>query len=391
MLRSRSLAVPLVLMIFAASACAGPTVAPNAGPALQALTARPMRARPVDNTSILQQDKVQVSIASTVDTTNGDMGPSAIAIVPGKKTLQKGNLVVCNFENSAGYPGEGTTLEVVNPTTDGVRQFAESSAIEGCDAVALNTANDVYAGGLTSGELAVFLPTGKPNTKLKYGSNSPVGAPLSDSNAPPAKNFDPEYMYVGATTSGGIASIAGGEYGDNVATQVAEGFAVSQGSGPALGPSGLQFYKDSSNSLYDLLYIVDGVTNTIVAFTNPTELIAQDEIVVEPGGETFSCEYPNVTCGVLIYADSTSYSPLDAPVASALLPNGNLIVANTQGTPNTLVEVNTITGQILDTRVVNPSDSTPGIYGLVASGTKDSNTVIYFTDMNTNYVYELEK
>ena len=375
------------MTIFAASACAGPTVAPNTGPALQALTARPMHARPsYDTTSILKQDKLQVSIASTVDTNNGDMGPTAIAIVPGKKTLQKGNLMVCNFENSAGYAGEGTTLELVNPTADTVRQFAQSNAIEGCDAVALNTANDVYAGGLTSGELAVFLPTGKPNTKLKYGSNSPVGAPLSDSNAPPAKNFDPEYMYVGATTSGGIASIAGGEYGDNIATQVAEGFAVSQGSGPALGPSGLQYSKVNSGTLY----IVDGVTNTIVAFWGANELIDTDEIVVEPGGETFSCKYPSVTCGVLVYADSTSYSPLNAPVASALLPNGNLIVANTQGTPNTLVEL-TPGGQILDTRVVNSNDSTPGIYGLVASGTKDSNTVIYFTDMNTNMVYELEK
>jgi len=375
------------MTIFAASACAGPTVAPNTGPALQALTARPMHARPsYDTTSILKQDKLQVSIASTVDTNNGDMGPTAIAIVPGKKTLQKGNLMVCNFENSAGYAGEGTTLELVNPTADTVRQFAQSNAIEGCDAVALNTANDVYAGGLTSGELAVFLPTGQPNTKLKYGSNSPVGAPLSDSNAPPAKNFDPEYMYVGATTSGGIASIAGGEYGDNIATQVAEGFAVSQGSGPALGPSGLQYSKVNSGTLY----IVDGVTNTIVAFWGANELIDTDEIVVEPGGETFSCEYPSVTCGVLVYADSTSYSPLNAPVASALLPNGNLIVANTQGTPNTLVEL-TPGGQILDTRVVNSNDSTPGIYGLVASGTKDSNTVIYFTDMNTNMVYELEK
>jgi len=381
------LTVAIVVASLVASACAAQTVAPNSGSVAPASRTRAISPRPVDTTSILKQDTKEVTIGSTVDATNGDMGPTAISIVPGKvkKGLQKGNLVVCNFENSAGYQGQGTTLEILEPAANSpTKQFAQNDAFEGCDAVALNTANDVYAGGLTSGEMAVFSPTGGVPIKT-YGSSSPVGAPLSDTNAPPVKAFDPAYVYVGATTSGGIASISDGEYGDGQATQVAEGFAVSQGSGQPLGPSGLQYSKS-----LDVLYIVDGVTNTIVGFTNASKLLVQDEIVVEPGGQTFQCLYPSVTCGFLVFADTSSYSPLNAPVASALLPNGNLIVANTQGTPNTLVEL-TPTGQILDTAVINSNDTTPGIYGLVAAGTKDANTVIYFTDMNTNEVYELEK
>jgi hypothetical protein len=111
----------------------------------------------------------------------------------------------------------------------------------------------------------------------------------------------------------------------------------------------------------------------------------KDEIVVKPGGKTFSCKYPKTTCASLVY----SGSPLNAPMASALLPNGNLVVANTQGTANTLVEL-TPAGQVLDTKVIDTS-STQGVFGLAASGTNDSNTVIYFTDTNSNNVQELEQ
>jgi hypothetical protein len=134
----------------------------------------------------------------------------------------------------------------------------------------------------------------------------------------------------------------------------------------------------------DTLYIVDGVTNTIVAFSNSSKLLDKDEIIVKPGGKRFECKYPKTTCATLVY----SGPPLDAPMASALLPNGNLIVANTQGTANTLVEL-TPAGQVLDTEVVDTS-STQGVFGLVAGGTKDSNTVLFYTDTNTNTVHELE-
>jgi sugar lactone lactonase YvrE len=160
---------------------------------------------------------------------------------------------------------------------------------------------------------------------------------------------------------------------------VAKGFGVSKGS-QGLAPSGLQY-----DPATDTLYIVDGVTNTIVAFSNSSKLLDKDEIIVKAGGKTFSCKYPKTTCASLVY----SGSPLDAPMASALLPNGNLIVANTQGTANTLVEL-TPQGQVLDTKVVD-SSSTQGVFGLVAGGTKDSNTVLFFTDTNSNNVQELEQ
>ena len=58
-------------------------------------------------------------------------------------------------------------------------------------------------------------------------------------------------------------------------------------------------------------------------------------------------------------------------------------------TANTLVEL-TPTGQILDTRVVDKS-SAQSVFGLVATGTSDSNTALFFTDTHDNDVHELER
>jgi hypothetical protein len=81
-----------------------------------------------------------------------------------------------------------------------------------------------------------------------------------------------------------------------------------------------------------------------------------------------------------------SGKPLAAPVTDTVLPNGNLIVANTGS--NELVEM-TPTGKVLDTKVVD-TNKTAGIFGLLATGTNDTNTVLFYTDANTNTVQELE-
>ena len=131
--------------------------------------------------------------------------------------------------------------------------------------------------------------------------------------------------------------------------------------------------------------MVDGANNAIYAVTHASYLLQQDEIVVESGGKTIKCKHPQTTCAHIVY----SGSPLSAPYASALLPNGNLIVANTGGTANTLVEL-TPAGQVLDTKVVDKS-ATQGVFGLAAIGTDDANTALYFTDTNSNNVQELKQ
>jgi len=373
--------LPAVLILLAASACAGSagsSAAPS-GPAISALQ-RPRTetsgVQPASNKSILKLLKESVVIGSTVDPSNGDTGPYAISIVPCAHcgTLQKGQLLVCNFENSAGTPGEGTTIETLDPApSSSPKRWVANNSIEGCDGDAITSINTLYAGGLTSGDIVEFSNAGKVDQTY-----TGVG-PFSDVDALPKPAFSPEYIFIG-TTNGTIVSISGGFYGNGEAVQVAEGFATNSGAGwSELAPSGLQYSRN-----LDTLYIADGVTNTIVAFSHASDLLEQNEIIVEPGGKTFQCSNPSVTCASLVY----SGSPLNAPVAMALEPDGNLIVANTGGTANELVEL-TPAGKILDTKVVD-SSPTQGVYGLHAAGTT-SDPVLFYSDTNSNEVIELEE
>jgi hypothetical protein len=375
--------MPAAIVLLATSACATHAVPSSDGASALAMAGGPLsRARATDTTSILAKLKKQVAIGSTVDGQNGDKGPRAISVVPKdwERTLTKGQLVVCNFENSAGVAGDGTTMEVLNPKPSSAPvRFYQSDLIEGCDGVGISSPNfsGVYGAGLTSGKVvAITKKGGNPKT---YGGKT-LSAPFSDTGGDPEQAFSPLFVYAGTTGDGGIVSIGVGFYGDGLATEVAKGFGVSHSSQGELGPSGLQYDRS-----IDTLYIVDGVTNTIVAFSNASKLLEKDEIIVGADGKTFECKHPSTTCGTLVY----SGSPLDAPMASALLPNGNLIVANTQGTANMLVEL-TPQGQVLDTKVVDGS-STQGVFGLAATGTSDSNTVLYFTDTNSNAVQELKR
>jgi hypothetical protein len=314
-------------------------------------------------------------IGSTVDPSNGDMGPRALSIVPKTFGLKKGQLLVCNFEDSSGTAGNGTTIELLNPEAGSTpKRFAQSSKIKGCDADALTSDNSVYAGGMSGSELVIFSPKGKEMETI-----GPLQSFLFADGYAQAGRYSPKDIF----TSDGLGNIIGfsfGVYGAGKLSQVASGFAKNGKTGwAALGASGIQ-----DDSKKNTLYIVDGVDDTVVEFTNATDLGYKNEIVVEKGGKTFKCLHPQTTCGKLIY----SGTPLNAPEAAAILPNGNLIIANTAG-GNTLVEL-TPAGKVLDTKVVDKS-KTQGIFGLVASGSTDNNTVLLFTDPNGNNVQELER
>jgi hypothetical protein len=333
----------------------------------------------VDTTSILKNIKKDIVIGSTVDPKNGDKAARGISVVKSTYGIKKGQLLVCNFEDKTGKPGAGTTIDVFNPTTGSkAATLSESSKIEGCDGTAITLRNGVYATAATSGLIVGVNDKGKVGKAL----GSPYKEPFSDVDASNSSLYQAEYIFGSDAVSGGIVSFSINHYGNPVPTEVASGFGVNQKSGwSALGPSGLQYRANKPNA--DTLYIADGVDNTVVAFTSASSLLVPNEIVVNPGGKTFKCKYPKTTCGKLVY----SGAPLDAPVAMTLLPNGNLIVANSGN--NTLVEL-TPTGKVLATKVVD-KNKTPGVFGIAAVGTNDSNTALFFTDTNTNNIHELEQ
>jgi hypothetical protein len=237
---------------------------------------------------------------------------------------------------------------------------------------------------MVSGLVSRFSQTGK----LEKSHGSPIEAPFADADAFCGEAYAPEDIYIADSKTGSILKLAfvPVSSGNVQITQVITGFGVNKGSGwSALGPSGIQYNSTRTGTLCnDTLYIVDGVDNTVVAISNASNLLEKNEIVVQPGGKKFKCAHANKTCATLVY----SGSPLNAPVASALLPNGNLIVANTQG-GNKLVEL-TPTGKVLDTKTIDTS-ATADLFGLAATGTSDSDTVLFYTDTKTNTLQELEQ
>jgi hypothetical protein len=347
-------------------------------------------AAPTDTTSILKLLTKDVTIGSTVDPTNGDMGPRAVTVVQynyGK--LKKGQVLVCNFEDSSGNAGNGTTIEQFDPVASSKpTTYFQNSKIEGCDGDAIDGGDQVYATGFTSKVMVSINEKGQ--LKKTYGS--PITDPLGNAEAPMLYDYSPELVFVGNADTGAVDSFSFGGYDINPGKEVINGFDVNKGSGwSALGPLGIAYWcgqhGKASCSMHspppDTLYVADGACNAVVAINHASALLLKDEITIQPGCKKFTCKYSTAKCATLVKAGS----PLDKPVAQTLLPNGNLVVANTGN--NTLVEM-TPKGQVLDTKVMDKS-KTPAIFGLAAIGTKDSNAALFYTDTNTNTLHELEQ
>ena len=332
---------------------------------------------PADTTSILKKLTKDVVIGTTVDPKNGDTGPHSLHIAQANYGLKKGQLVSCNFADSSGTPGNGTTVEVLNPTVgSSPKSFFTSTKIKGCDGSALSGAsNQLYACGMSAGTCSWITQAGK--YKKSYGS--PIVEPFGDGDIYNPTAYAAEYIMVGDAETGGVVSFAIGPYGNPKETQVISGFGVSGSGWSTLGPSGFQYDRKK-----DVMYIVDGNTNTIISVTHPGNLLVKNEIIVKPGGKTFTCAHPKDSCAKLVLAGK----PLSGPVALALLPNGNLIAANTNGA-NTLVEL-TPAGQVLATKVVDQGN-VPAVFGLAASGKTDTNTTLFYTDTNDNNIHQLQQ
>jgi hypothetical protein len=389
----------LVLVVgafFAASACGRNTTIPTGVAAVGGNSGSqvsyrsrvsepgPSSIAPNDSTSILKKLTKDVVIGSTIDAKNGDKGPRALALVRSTFGLTKGQLLVCNFEDSVGTAGKGTTIEVLNPKSNSKPvTFTQSTKLQGCDGDAITETNQVYGAALLSHQISQFSPTGQ----LQNSYGAPIQAPFADADAFCGEPYAPEDIYVADSKTASIVKLQFIPVSGKVKmTEVITGFGINKGSGwNILGPSGIQYdSRKTGTRCNDTLYIVDGVDNAVVAVKNASSLLLKDEIVVQPGGKTFKCAHPQSTCARLVHGGS----PLDAPVASALLPNGNLIVANTKG-GNKLVEL-TPTGQVLGTKIID-TGTIAHVFGLLATGTSDSDTVLFYTDTKTNTLHELEQ
>jgi hypothetical protein len=371
----KACAAPAAILALA-TACAGTSGARFAPSSLPdgATNARAGQA-PEDTTSLLKALKKQIVVGSVLDPKNGAGNPYGLTVAPftsGK--LVKGDLVVCNFNAKSGVQGTGKSLVAIHPKAGSKAiQVSADATLLGCDALAIGTDDYVWAAAMVANDNPVLQTSGGLFQNIK---GKPFSQPWGQVFAQP-KNAPPAYYATNAGNGAIIRINLGATFTYDV---IATKFPVNHGvPGTALAPSGLAY--DAS---VDTLYFADGKNNTVVAFKNVSRIKAGG-IVAGKGGTAFT--------GASAKSARVVYSgkPLNGPISTALLPNGNLIVGNTLDPDgkNLMLEI-TPSGKLLATRNVDHG-AAGALFGIVATGTTDANTKIYFNDDNDNNLQVLQR
>ncbi|WP_249019987.1 hypothetical protein [Conexibacter sp. S30A1] len=355
-----------------------------------ALAAKPMMTPPMPAPGVQGQLSRlhEMAVGSTV-ATNGDTNPYGVAVVPltsGK--LVKGDVLVANFNNSAGTAGAGTTIVEINPTTgQSMTFFQGKTTLVGPVAIAINPTNDIVWVGdygpanATSGAYdgsAANVDVILPNGTLKYTFNAATTDTKIFSGvwgqAFAAINGKPSFIWTnvgdGTTGMGGGtvwqltpgAGVSGQPLGASY-TELASGLPYNNMPGTtaatAAGPQGTVY--DPSNST---LYVTNDYNNTIDAITG----------IDSVGG-------PMTTTLV-------SGGALNTPQGIAINPaNGDLLVVNGAGN-NDLLEY-TPMGQLVASRDLLPNQAPGALFGIAATMTGPGQMAIYFGDDDNNMLYQL--
>ena len=332
---------------------------------------------PSTSSSVLSGLNIATTIGSTVDpgpgTGLGDQNPYGLAIAPttaGKIT--QGDLVICNFNNAANVQGTGTTIVGLHPVAGSLPyRIAQASSLLGCDALAIDSSDNVYAASFSSNQNPIF---GAAGTLVSANASPLWSGPFGEIYSPTAGPFGSASVFASNATSGNIVrqDIKGGSVVSLEA--IVTGFTPNHGvPGSLLGPSGLTY-----NPAGDILYVVDGNNNRLVQFKNASTIPANGITI---NGAGFGG--PQAALARVIFAGS----PLKAPISAALMFNGNVVVGNTGD--NNMLEF-TPQGALVATKLVDTGVA-GAIFGMAATGTSLTTEKLYFNDDNTNSVVLLSQ
>jgi hypothetical protein len=368
----KRIAIAAALAILAGCSSNSAAALPNAAPGLAAPASGVTRE---DGTSVLKLLKKQVVIGSTSDSKLGQLNPYGLTVAPATTgAFTQGDLVVCNFNAKNNVQGTGYTIVALHPTPGSKPLLvSDSKTLKGCAALALSPSDDIWATAFSANDNPIISASGKLEGNIK---GAPFDHPWGQAYA--QNNSGVSAFYESNGANGDVIRInLGSKFTYDV---VAKGFAVNHGKpGSIFAPSGLTYDPNG-----DILYVVDGTNNTVVALSNVSSIPAGG-VVVEKGGKTF--KGPDAKDARLVFAGS----PLNGPISAALLPNENLVIGNTGNASgqNLMVEL-TPSGKVLDVRNVDKGAS-GSLFGIVATGTSDDDTKIYFNDDNDNNLQVLEK
>lgn len=352
-----------------------------------------------DATSILALLKKQTVIGSTIDPVNGDRSPHGVAVVPLKEgSLAAGDLLVCNYSNKAGLPSRGSSVEVLKPVAGAKpTRFVETQKnLLGCTSVATDTldvAGETNPYTWTAATVSHVETAFYSDAKVQKGYTGPTLAKPFDTvfSSSGQTAYATQAVWVSDAATGTISKIApsGGSSGPVwTVTPIITGLPTNNGTpGKILGPSGLQF-RINNNEGNNTLYVVDGMNDTVYGFGYAcgggkavAPVLNFQKNGVKVSGKTFTG--PDSSAACVIY----SGAPLASPITSAILFNGDLVIANS--TNNTLVEMTAVPGaKVLHTLTVDKG-AAGAIGGMVATGKTATTTKLYFDDDNDNNVQVL--
>jgi hypothetical protein len=324
---------------------------------------------------ILGQLKNQVVIGSTIDPVNGQLNPYGLDVAKSTAgAFTKGDLAVCNFNNSANVQGTGFTIVALHPTPGSTPTLvaADPTTLTGCNALALTSDDTIWAAAFASNDNPEFSSSGTLITNL---SGPPFNNPFGQTYAQPMKGSPA--VYESNAADGSIVRINLPSLTTEV---VATGFPVNGGPpGSILGPSGLQYDRR-----HDRLYVVDGQNNSVTTIDKVSGLHAGC-LKVKAKGMRFD-GHCAAQARVLF-----SGPPLNGPISSALLFNGAIVIGNTLDPTgkNLMIEINP-GGHVQAVRNVDTGAS-GALFGMVATGTNAANTKLYFNDDNSNNLQVLER
>jgi hypothetical protein len=325
--------------------------------------------------SILKQLTRQVVIGSTVDPSFGQLNPYGLTVAPSTNgKIAKGDLVVCNFNASSNVQGTGFTIVALHPAPGSSPTLidADQTTLLGCNALALAPDDTIWAAAFAANDNPVISPSG---ALVRNFSGPPFNHPFGQTFANP-RHGTPVF-YESNAGDGTIVRITPSTMKAEV---VATGFPVNGGMpGSILSPSGLQYDRAT-----DTLYVVDGTNNSVTAIRDVSSM-PPSCLVVKDRGRHFSGRCAGKVRLLVMGA------PLNGPISSALLFNGNLVIGNTLDPDgkNLMVEINPA-GKVLDVRNVDTGPA-GSLFGMVATGTDAGNTKLYFNDDNDNNLQVLER
>jgi hypothetical protein len=365
--------------------------------ALFTTTANPLQAAEVN--SFLGEIHRHVTLGSTI-ADNGDLNPYAIVVAPvSAGRIQKGDILVDNFNGLSNLQGTGVTIMDYNPSTKKMATFAKlPQRVPQCPGgVGLSTAMTMLKSGWIivgsapstdgttrtkgDGGLLVLDPDGLlvtvwagPNINFPWGNMATIDNGTSATlfvsmvgfDVPGPQVRDPKTGYPVTVNKATVLridlSIPEGKPPVIVnQTVIADGFGQrADKDSYVVGPTGLVLGQD------DTLYVSDALGNRIVAVPNASTRTSS----AGTGRE--------VTKGGL----------LRRPLAMVMAPNGNLMVTNAKN--GQAVEINPATGQQicaqwLDT---NPAQSHPGNGNLFGIAVTPDGRGFYYVEDDVNNLME---